>query len=1835
MVAMKVVLRSAPRVVAISAAALVAILLLVSSARASGLTAGDVVVLRDGNGGVESITSSAMPVHLDEFGPLGGLAESIALPTVENEGGAGNKPFTDSGSAGSDGMLTLSANGGCLLAVGYKAKTAPPATSKVTETKAKEFPRVVAVVNGKGEVNTTTALTNFANENNARSATSTDCKKLWVGGNGTKTTGGVLATELGKTEGTQLNEPDHNARQVEIVGGQLYMSADPTKNPDKITIGTVGSGLPTAKGTGINNLPFEEGQEPEQPYAFSFLTLGLGSTPDTLYVADKKKEGETGAVVKYSLVSGKWVPRGSVEIPEVSGVTANDVNGLVTIYATSSGLDTKEGTLYRIADASGVGGVLSGVAEEIGKAPVNEAWRGVAFAPGTTIGAGGTPPKLPSISAAETALAGATNDPTNRTMPITVSDPEYEAKQLTVTVASSKEGVAGSTSVTGTGGERTLHVTPGEPGITKLTLTVEAPNGTFSSTQITYGASAYQGSESDRYYSKAADTGATLDVGGGYMIAAGDEGNAVKLYKERQSGPPAKTWDFSSQLPFGAQQANIHGVARSGNVLYFVGGMANSQGGLSEPSHSTMYAATITGSGASTELAYLGSYTGLREDLIEWDTANGNPLGLAASAAPGQLGESPTGFKIQGIDFAPGSSSVAYISFRAPLEPTEGPESRTKALVIPVTNFSSLFGGNPNTTTHATFGTPLEWKLGELSIRQIRANGEGEYLILTSTASSASNVFQVWGWDGETEDEPVLLNESIPLVEEGVWDAITSTPEPIRNGSEAELLQDNSKTVWYGPGTKDAEKGLTVGLQKSLGRLVALQIPKPGIPGAPKLTAGGTPNQGTFTLRWKPAPTLRARFTLQHKNAASEWTTVASGLSKREYTFTPSSREAEGTWKYRVNESNESGESAYSAESEAVKVDRTPPNTPTATADRAPDYAGNGGWFKDSVTVSFTANGDPTLADGSAPSGVDPATLAAPQTFNTSGTHLASGTVADKAGNVSAAGTLTVKVDATPPSLEIECPATALVSEEGVTATVTASDGESGLASDPSGTVPIDTSVVGTKVTSRTAIDNVGHETSKSCTTQVVYPTPGTPKVTAGTNPNGDGKFTLGWSGDDPLQFPGLSYTLQHHNAATATWSTAASDIGALSYAFEGQGEEEGTWVYRVQGSDPGHGQTTPYSPESAAVVVDETPPFPPATSVSRPPDYAGNGGWYKNSVAVSFSHFVDATLADGSPGSGIDPASIPGEQTVSTSGVHNVCATVSDKVGNVSSPGCRTVRVEADPPTLKVECPQTALEGSSVSATVTASDPYSGLASDPSGTVPIDTSHTGEQTITRTAVSNLGFETTKSCTTTVESSTPGAPTVTAGANPSRNGRFTLGWSGPDPLQYFGLRYTLQHHDASTATWSTVANNVGERSYEFAGGGEEEGTWVYRVQASDPSTELTSEYSAQSAPVVVDRTPPLAPTGKATRAPDFSGNGGWYKDSATVTFSDNGDPALADGSPGSGVEPSSLTGEHTYNTSGVHTASGTVADKAGNVSQTAMFTVQVDATAPSLSVSCPSNAVVGQSGVQATVVASDGESGLASDPTGTVPISTAHAGPQTVTRTAIDNVGHETTRSCTTQVHESPPEFGRCERAKGEFNNSKCTTQTAGGKYEWHSGVANPALTTHAGSVKLETADGALLRCSTEHGTATFSTAKTLGGVVLQFTGCELRFSKCTTAGHAAGEIETKQLEGQLGWISKAAGQAGLALRPSGGSGPFAEYSCGGIPYTLTGGVAARVKAGKPMVSQTLKYKGRHGVQGGSGLEGSPEGLTDTQAGETAQSAALDMNMTLAFAEALEVNTHF
>ena len=781
---------------------LVAVLAPVAAATAAtSFTPGDVVVYRVGTGA--SLSSASAAVTLDEFGPSGGAAplESVPLPTAA--GSSGN-PLTASGTATSEGLLTLSGDGRYLMLSGYATA---PGTSSVAGSSATAVPRTVGRVDAAGNVDTTTALTDFANGNNPRSATSSDGTNIWVGG----AAGGVRYATLGATTSTSLNSSDTNVREVSVVDGQLYTSADPTK-AGSLTVGTVGTGLPTTGGQTISNLTFSPA--PAEPYGYAFLTLGTGAGPDTLYLADNS----AGAILKYCLVGSTWTEEGAgVPLANVTGLTANDVHGTVIIYATTT--SGANGNLYAITDTSGLDGALGGSAgAPIATAPTGEGFRGVAFAPGTTIGSGpGTPPVTPSVTTSDSSLEAVMSDPTNPTLGVTVSDPNYTAEDLTVSATSSNPAVAAGAAVSGAGGQRTLTVTPGNTvGYSTITLTVTAPDNTTATTTVDYGLSAYDGDASDRYHAGAGNASTEIDVGDGYMVVADDLSNVLRLYKEDTSGPAVASFDFTSQLPSGTTSIDIEAAARNGNTIYWFGSMSNSDSGNERPAASTMFATEVSGSGQGTTLTYLGSYAGLRQDLINWDVANGSPLGLSDSAS----GDSKTasGLNVEGFEFAPGSTTTGYLAFRAPLEPTT---NRSAALLVPVTDIPSLIGAPAGS---ATFGAPIEMNLGGLALREMRRNAHDQYLLIAGTADGSNSTFHLYTWDGKPGDAPTLTGTSVPQIEDGAWEGIVSVPDPLVDGAAVNLVEDNGDTAWYSDAST-SKSGLPTGLQKDLDRTFTVSLP--------------------------------------------------------------------------------------------------------------------------------------------------------------------------------------------------------------------------------------------------------------------------------------------------------------------------------------------------------------------------------------------------------------------------------------------------------------------------------------------------------------------------------------------------------------------------------------------------------------------------------------------------------------------------------------------------------------------------------------------------------------------------------------------------------------------------------------------------------------------------------------------------------------------------------------------------------------------------------------------------------------------------------------------------
>ncbi|MCU1526275.1 MAG: hypothetical protein JWP75_38, partial [Frondihabitans sp.] len=526
---------------------------------------------------------------------------------------------------------------------------------------------------------------------------------------------------------------------------------------------------------------------------------------------------------------GQWTKEGSVLVPLVTGLTANDDNGDVTIYATSSGSDGTTGTISAITDDSGVGGTLAGVASSVATLPSNEAIRGVAFAPGTVIGSGGgvKPPVVePTITPADTALPAALGDANNETVPVTVGDPAGSVSDLTMTATSSNPTVAADSGITisGSGASRTLSVTPASTGISTITLTATAPDGRSAATQISYGVSADLSAAAAgnvSYLSGAANASAAVDAGDGYAFVGDDESDTLRLYDLSKSGSPVASFDFDSLLPDGDSEIDIEGATRQGDVIYWEGSMSTSSSGKVAAARSTVFATRVTGAGADATLTYLGSYTGLLADLVAWDQAGGsglgdNYLGLAESSAAGVDGHSTNALNVEGLEFTSPTSSTAYLAFRAPLEPTT---NRHLAMLIPVTNYSALATSGNQTGTHATFGKPIFFNLGGLGIRDIKENASGQFLIIAGTADGSNTGFSLYTWDGEPTHAPLLSRTTLPQIPSGAnagsWETIVSVPETLTQGSSVRLVQDDGDTDWYGDGLT-SKTGEAQGLQKSL-----------------------------------------------------------------------------------------------------------------------------------------------------------------------------------------------------------------------------------------------------------------------------------------------------------------------------------------------------------------------------------------------------------------------------------------------------------------------------------------------------------------------------------------------------------------------------------------------------------------------------------------------------------------------------------------------------------------------------------------------------------------------------------------------------------------------------------------------------------------------------------------------------------------------------------------------------------------------------------------------------------------------------------------------------------
>jgi alpha-tubulin suppressor-like RCC1 family protein len=431
----------------------------------------------------------------------------------------------------------------------------------------------------------------------------------------------------------------------------------------------------------------------------------------------------------------------------------------------------------------------------------------------------------------------------NPKMPLTVLALNGSTEALTVSATSGNASIIPTANITvsGTGSDRLLSFEPIASGLVMITVVVASSQDEYTF-RFEYGASGMPPDPTGIYYHHISDASTALDVGGGYVLLGNDESNTLFLHRQDVSGLPLRVWNFTAAEQLGSEELDIEAAARSGDMIVWAASHGNSSkvshNGALEERRRVIFATKITGSGANVELSFAGRYgggpgsksdvaeLGLRAELIAWDKANGHgmgadALGFEAATAAGVFPFAPGGFNIEGLEFA-ANGTTGYLGFRAPTIDVGGTRH---ALIVPVTNILDLVDGIGEQSGRGQFGAPILLDLAGRSIRELRRNASGEYLISAGPPENATpgvnDNWALYTWAGA--GHLAVFNRELPdvdLLTGGTWESIASVPNPLQSGGTVRLVTDSGDAVMYGfEQTKDVE----LGHQKSYSQLFTLQ----------------------------------------------------------------------------------------------------------------------------------------------------------------------------------------------------------------------------------------------------------------------------------------------------------------------------------------------------------------------------------------------------------------------------------------------------------------------------------------------------------------------------------------------------------------------------------------------------------------------------------------------------------------------------------------------------------------------------------------------------------------------------------------------------------------------------------------------------------------------------------------------------------------------------------------------------------------------------------------------------------------------------------------------------
>jgi hypothetical protein len=486
-------------------------------------------------------------------------------------------------------------------------------------------------------------------------------------------------------------------------------------------------------------------------------------------------------------------------------------------------------------------------------------------------------------------------------------------------------------------------------------------------------------------------------------------------------------------------------------------------------------------------------------------------------------------------------------------------------------------------------------------------------------------------------------------------------------------------------------------------------------PVAPALDLGSACGGGTErTLTWAAQAGLEYQVQAARDDGFTGDVRDSGWIAADQHTF---SGLAEGTWHYRIRARDGAETSGWSAPA-AAEQDATPPTT-TATPSGTP---GKACWYVSAVHVDLAAvdtgcgglQGTQYQVDGGGWQ-----VYAGPFALS-DGVHVVEYASVDAVGNAETAQSLTLNVDTTPPATtatpsgtigdggwwrsDVEVTLSATDATSGVDATVYRVDG---AAPQMYGGSPFTVSGEGVHTVAYWSVDVAGN-TGVSATQQIHIDTV---PPSSSIESLSDGRWVAG-----TVDLDGM--------ASDATSGVALVDVstdgGSSWQRIEGTESWSSAWDttavsdgdYRVctRARDVA-GNVEAYP--CITVHVDNTPP----SALASPTGTAGNGGWWRSSVAVALS---------ASDGTGIGVAGIQyrvdggtwqdygGPFTVTGDGAHTVEYRSADYLGNAEGIQSLQIRIDTRSPATRPAVTGTlGLNGwytDTVTVTLAAADATSGV---------------------------------------------------------------------------------------------------------------------------------------------------------------------------------------------------------------------------------------------------------------------------------------------------------------------------------------------------------------------------------------------------------------------------------------------------------------------------------------------------------------------------------------------